>query len=104
VMVQVTGAAPPDCASVAEYGVPALPFDKLVVVITGLDLMISCRLAVSVPFFESETMAVNEKVPGTVGMPVMIPWPSNVRPGANAPLVTDHWYGGVPPLAAKACE
>ena len=100
----MTGAAPPDCASVAEYGVPTLPFDKVVVVITGLDLMVSCRLAVSVLLFESDTMGVNEKVPGAVGVPLMIPWAFNVRPGANAPLITDHWYGGFPPLAARGCE
>jgi hypothetical protein len=81
-----------------------LPFDKLVVVITGLDLMVSCRIAVSVLFVESDTMEVNENVPGTVGVPPMIPWALNVRPGANAPLITDHWYGGFPPLAARACE
>src|ERR1700692_4379373 len=103
-MVQVTGSAPPDCANVAEYGVPTLPFDKLVVVITGFDLMVSCRIAVSVLFVESDTMEVNENVPGTVGVPPMIPWALNVRPGANAPLITDHWYGGFPPLAARACE
>jgi hypothetical protein len=72
-MVQVTGAAPPDCARVAEYGVPTLPFDKLVVVITGFDLTLSCRLAVSVLFFESVTVKLNENVPGTVGVPLMVP-------------------------------
>ena len=80
-MVQVTGAAPPDCVSVAEYGVPTLPCGKLVVVITGLDLMVSCRVAVSVPLFESDTIEVNEKVPGTVGVPAMTPSALNVRPG-----------------------
>jgi hypothetical protein len=104
VMVQMTGAAPPDCVSVAEYGVPTLPFDKLVVVITGLDLMVSCRFAVSVVLVESVTIEVNEKVPGAVGVPVMIPWAFNARPEANAPLIKDHRYGGVPPLAERACE
>jgi len=104
VMVQVTGVAPPDWASVAEYGVPALPFDKLVVVITGLDLMVSSRIAVSVAFFESVTREVNKNAPGTVGVPPMIPCAFNVRPGANVPLEIDHWYGGSPPLADRACE
>ncbi|HEY3840804.1 MAG TPA: hypothetical protein VGL72_29730 [Bryobacteraceae bacterium] len=89
-MVQVIGVAPPDCASVAEYGVPTLPFDKLVVVITGLDLIVSCRLAVSVLLFESVTTGVNEKVPGAVGVPLIIPWAFNVRPGANAPVIKVH--------------
>jgi hypothetical protein len=81
-----------------------MPFDKLVVVITRLDLMLSVRLAVSVLFFESDTTAVNENVPGTVGMPPMVPRALNVRPGGNAPLVTDHWYGMFPPLAARTCK
>src|SRR3954471_5505161 len=103
-MLQVTGVAPPDCASVAEYGVPALPFARLVVVTTGLDLMVRSRIAVSVLFFESVTTEVNENTPGTVGVPPITPWPFNVRPGASVPLDRDHWYGGSPPLAARVCE
>jgi hypothetical protein len=72
-MAQLTGVAPPVCASVAEYDAPVVPFGKLIVVITGLDLMTIRRPAVSVVLFESVTMAVNENVPGTVGVPAIVP-------------------------------
>jgi hypothetical protein len=90
VIDQVTGATPPDCVRVAEYGVPALPFGRLVVVITGLDLMVSCRSTVSVALFASDTMAENENVPGAVGVPPITPSALSVRPAGKAPPDTDH--------------
>lgn len=90
-IVQVTGVAPPDCVSVAEYGLATVPVGKLVVVITGLGLIVSCRLAVSVLLSESVTMTVNENVPGTVGVPVMTPEALNERPDDSAPPAKDHW-------------
>jgi hypothetical protein len=37
-----------------------------------------------------------------VGVPVIAPVEAfNVRPAGSVPLVSDHIYGGVPPVAAK---
>jgi hypothetical protein len=37
-----------------------------------------------------------------VGVPAIAPVEAfNIRPAGNAPLVSDHLYGGVPPVAAK---
>jgi hypothetical protein len=37
-----------------------------------------------------------------VGVPLIAPVAAfNIRPAGNVPLVSDHVYGGVPPVAAK---
>jgi hypothetical protein len=41
---------------------------------------------------------------GVVGVPPMTPAPDSVRPAGSVPVVTDHAYGGVPPVAANVCE
>ena len=38
-----------------------------------------------------------------VGVP-LIAAPDSVRPAGSVPDVTDHVYGGVPPVAANVCE
>jgi len=41
-------------------------------------------------------------VTACVGVPVIAPVAAfNMRPAGNVPLVSDHVYGGVPPVAAK---
>jgi hypothetical protein len=41
-------------------------------------------------------------VTACVGVPVIAPVAAfNIRPAGNVPLVSDHVYGGVPPVAAK---
>ena len=63
----------------------------------------SGRLAV--PDALSVTVTVKLNVPGVVGEPVSAPVAAfSVTPGGNAPVVTDHVYGGVPPLAASVPE
>jgi hypothetical protein len=46
----------------------------------------------------SVTLAVKLEEPVTVGVPVTVP-PTRARPGGNAPVATDHVYGGDPPFA-----
>jgi hypothetical protein len=42
---------------------------------------------------------------GAVGVPVMTPVEAfNESPLGKAPLVTDHEYGGVPPIALRVVE
>ena len=43
-------------------------------------------------------------VTAEVGIPLITPAADNVRPAGGVPVVTDHAYGGVPPVAAKLCE
>ena len=43
------------------------------------------------------------KSPATVGVPEMIP-PASVRPAGRFPWLMANVYGGVPPLAERACE
>ena len=49
---------------------------------------------------ESVTCTLSVKVFAVVGVPLNIPAELNVKPG-TLPLVIDHEYGVVPPLAAK---
>ena len=39
-----------------------------------------------------------------VGVPLMTPAEDNVRPPGGVPVVTDHVYGGVPPVPSNVCE
>jgi hypothetical protein len=48
----------------------------------------------------SVTVAVKANVPLAVGVPEITPFPAvRVRPAGRLPLVTDHVYAGVPPVA-----
>ena len=42
--------------------------------------------------------------PAAVGIPEIVPFAASDSPAGSEPLVTDHEYVPVPPLAAKACE
>lgn len=46
----------------------------------------------------SVTLRVKLEEPATVGVPVTVA-PTRSMPGGNAPLATDHVYGGDPPVA-----
>jgi hypothetical protein len=53
----------------------------------------------------SVTVAVKAKVPLAVGVPEMTPLPTaRVKPVGRLPLVIDHVYAGVPPVACSVCE
>jgi hypothetical protein len=54
---------------------------------------------------ESVTWTVKLKAPVVVGVPEMTPVPLlSPRPVGSEPLVIDHVYGGVPPLAVSVSE
>ena len=44
------------------------------------------------------------KVPALDGVPDRVPVCDIVNPGGAGPVITDHAYGGVPPVAAKFWE
>ena len=52
----------------------------------------------------SATRTVKLAVPVAVGVPLTTPALDKVRPAGRLPTVTDHVYGGVPPVAARVCE
>ena len=50
----------------------------------------------------SVSVTVKLKLPEADGVPVIAPvGPSRVKPGGSEPAVTDHEYGGVPPVPAS---
>lgn len=88
------------------YAVPAVPDGSDVVVTVGgvgAGLMTICRGCVPDRFAESVALTVKLYVPAVVGVPVSAPVLASVKPGGNAPTLTDHVYGGVPPPAVRFC-
>lgn len=60
---------------------------------------------VAVLLFASVTLTVNEDVPDAVGVPEIAPVEAfSVSPAGSEPLLTDHEYGVVPPLACSVAE
>jgi len=51
----------------------------------------------------SVTLTVKLDDPVAVGVPVTLA-PARLMPAGNAPLATDHVYGGDPPVALSVCE
>jgi hypothetical protein len=81
-----------------------MPASKVIGVITGLDMTVICRFAVSVAPASSCTLTVNWEFPGWSGVPLMMPPLLNANPRGRAPPDTDHVYGVFPPVAERACE
>ena len=52
----------------------------------------------------SDTCAPNEYAPVVVGVPVMLPEESRLRPGGSVPPLCDHVYGLTPPVALSEPE
>ena len=97
VIVHRYGGVPPEAESVAEYGVPTMPFDSPVVVTVNVDTcdadteIESCLVAVwAVGVVESDTCTVKLELPGLVGAPVMAPPIERVRPEGNEPEAINH--------------
>ena len=62
-------------------------------------------LAVCAGELESVTFSVKEEVPLAVGDPLIVPVDApSANPAGNVPLVSDHVYGTVPPVAATVAE
>src|ERR1051326_632049 len=51
----------------------------------------------------SVTVTANEKLPAALGVPLIRPEFRSIASPVGSPLA-DHVYGGVPPVAASACE
>jgi len=62
------------------------------------------NVALAVPPALSVTCAVKLYDPTVVGVPVSAPALESASPGGSGPVVTDHVYGGVPPVALKLWE
>lgn len=52
----------------------------------------------------SVTEIANVYNPAVVGAPLSAPLGSRVKPAGRFPLLTAHWYGGVPPEAVSVIE
>ena len=52
----------------------------------------------------SVTRMVKLNEPSAVGVPLSVPPDERLSPPGKGPEATDHVYGVVPPVAAKACE
>ena len=75
--------------------------DAVVICNAGAPIVIdSARLAVAP--CASRACTVNANAPAAVGVPA-IPAPESASPGGNPPL-TDHVYGGAPPVAENPAE
>ena len=60
---------------------------------------------VAVLLFASVTLTLNEDVPDAVAVPEIAPVEAfSVNPAGSEPLLTDHEYGVVPPLACSVAE
>jgi len=102
----VYGGVPPVPPNVCEYAVPTVPLSRgdTVVIESGGGSTVRANDFVVVRDALSRTWTVKFAVPAVVGIPLITPAADNVRPAGGAPVVTDHAYGGVPPVAAKLCE
>jgi hypothetical protein len=67
------------------------------VTVTLKDLVDVCLAA-------SAALAVNDVVPGFVGVPLSTPAALSDRPAGSAPVETVHEYGAVPPVAARVAR
>jgi low temperature requirement protein LtrA len=98
---------PPVAARLALYAVPTCPFAREVVVIVsgcGAGEIVSVRVTVWVRAGLLESVTVNVRltfVAVAVGVPVIVPVELNFSPTGKVPVVSDHVYGVVPPVATR---
>jgi hypothetical protein len=52
----------------------------------------------------SVTCTVKPEVPMLPGSPLIVPVVARLSPAGRAPELTDHEYGGEPPVALSPCE
>lgn len=73
--------------------------------VSGLAAMVRNRVAdlVCTVWLESVTLKVSDtKFAAAVGVPLSAPEVDRLSPAGSVPLVRDHVYGVVPPVAARA--
>lgn len=102
--VQLSGAVPPDEASVVEYAAPIVAFGKEFVVMVGAAATtMESTLIVDAPA-PSESCTVKLGAPD-VGVPEMRPVaPARLSPAGSEPAVTVQPSGAVPPDSARGAE
>ncbi len=101
----VYGGAPPVAANCVEYATPVVPLasgDAVVIVSAAFTAIVKAFDAVFPPL--SSTCAVKLVVAAVAGVPVIVPSEPSVNPAGSELLVTDHVYGGAPPVAASVAE
>jgi hypothetical protein len=93
---------PPVAPSDWLYGAPVVPTGNEETVICSGGLLTTMVSAwVSVALEESVTCAVKLKLPVALGVPVMAPAVDKVSPPGRDPMVFDHLFPPVPPLAVR---
>ena len=65
--------------------------------------IVMLNACVDVAFELSFTCTVKLEAPAVVGVPVMLPFAARAKPAGSEPVVVDHVYPPVPPVAAKVC-
>ena len=82
------------------------PFGSdVVVIVSGTAATAMLSDFVAVLLLASVTFAVNVDVPDAAGVPEIVPVEAfRVNPAGSEPLLTDHEYGVVPPLACSVAE
>ena len=82
--------------------------NEAVLIVSGnapeLMLMENGLVAFCIGEEESVTCTVNLDWPAPVGVPLIVPFLLKPRPAGNAPEVTVHEYGVVPPVAVSVVE
>jgi hypothetical protein len=75
----------------------------VVVILSGAGATVIPNVFVIEAKLASTTFTVKVEIPDAAGVPLI--WePDKFRPEGRAPVVMDHVYGTVPPLACKVCE
>ena len=82
---------------------PYPPATTDVVTVKAGALIVNDRAAVADADALSVTFTVKLDEPAAIGVPDIV-LPARLSPAGSDPLVTDHVYGGVPPVALSACE
>ena len=81
------------------------PGSEVVVMASAVGLILMLTVPVALADIESPSMTWKVKEPAVVGVPEMVPEEATVNPpGKLLPVPNRQAYGGVPPVAARACE
>lgn len=102
-MLNVYGPGAPDAVRVWLYGVPTLPpgSEAGEMVVAG-QLMTIVKLPDPTQPLASVALTLNGKLPGVVGVPLIVPVDERVSPGGRDPEESAKVYGAVPPEALNA--
>src|SRR5260370_6765191 len=103
---KVKGGVPPEIASDALYGLPAIAVGSACGAKTSRELL-TVKLNVAVVVFAgallSTSCTVNKEVHATVVVPLKIPLALSVMPGGSEPPVSVHVSEPTPPCSRRIC-